>query len=98
MTLQSHIKVTGILGNFTAKSIEKATGSDSGILLVYTRGEIRVCEMMCGDFYAKDLKGKYAYGIDKFYTKGNFEEVRKSGNAATFVIQQEKTIYRKAKN
>ena len=90
-------KVTGILGNFTAKSIEKATGSDSGILLVYARGEIRVCKMMCGDFYTKNENHLYAYGIDKFYTKGNFEEVRKSGNAATFVIQQEKQYIGKPK-
>lgn len=83
-------KVTGILGKFTAKSIEKATGNDKGILLIYTRNDMKVCEMADGRIYAKDLRRGYNYGIDNFYGQGDFEEIRKNGNCATYVIQQDK--------
>ena len=83
-------KVTGLLGKFTAKSVEKITGSDTGILLVYTKGEMRVCEMSCGKFDAKDLKGVYGYNIERFYRQGDFEESRKIGSCAVYVVQQEK--------
>jgi hypothetical protein len=84
-------KVTGILGKFTAKSIEKVTGSNTGILFVYDKGEMKLCEMLHGKFDAKDLsKGNYNYGIDHFYRQGDFEESRKSGNTAIYVVQQEK--------
>ena len=38
---QKPFKVTGLLGKFTAKSIEKATGNNSGILLICSRSEER---------------------------------------------------------
>ena len=83
-------KITGILGKFTAKSVEKITGSNNGILLICTRGKMKICEMSCGKFIAKDLKGMYGYGIDKFYRHGDFEESRKSGKTAIYVVQQER--------
>lgn len=82
-------KVTGILGKFTAKSIEKLTGSDTGILLMYTNGELEVCELNSGKFNAKDLQSNWGYNISSFFTQGDFEQKRKSGNLATYVIQQE---------
>lgn len=83
-------KVTAILGKFTAKSIEKATGSNTGILLAYTREKIHVCKMTDGKFYTNDMKGLCNYNISTFYNQGDFEQYRKSGNAAVFIIQQEK--------
>lgn len=90
-------KVTGFLGTFTAKSIEKETGSDTGILLIYSKREMKVCILNNGKFYAKDLRRSYNYNIDTFYGQGDFEEERKSGNTATYVIQQEKQYIGKPK-
>lgn len=90
-------KVTGFLGKFTAKSIEKVTGSDTGILLVYSKREMKVCEMNDGKFYAKDLKRKYEYDIDTFYGQGDFEDERKSSYTAVYFIQQEKQYIKKPK-
>jgi len=90
-------KVTGFLGGFTAKSIEKATGSNTGILLVYSKGEMRVCVLDRGKFYAKDLRRIYGYNIDTFYSQGNFETERKSGNTAAYLVQQEKQYIGKPK-
>ena len=83
-------KVTGVLGKFTAKTLEKATGSDSGILLVCARDSMRLCEMNHGRFNAKDLRRGYNYNIDDFYGQGDFEAVRKSGYTAVYIIQQDK--------
>lgn len=90
-------KVTGFLGKFTAKSMEKATGSDTGILLVYSKRTMKVCEMNGGKFCAKDLRNKYDYDIDTFYGQGDFEAERKSGNTAVYFVQQEKQYIRKPK-
>ncbi len=90
-------KVTGFLGTFTAKSIEKETGSNTGILLIYSKREMKVCVLDNGKFYAKDLRRAYDYNIDTFYGQGDFEEVRKSGNTAMYVIQQEKQYIGKPK-
>lgn len=90
-------KVTGFLGTFTAKSIEKETGSNTGILLIYSKREMKVCELNQGKFYAKDLRRAYSYNIDTFYGQGDFEEVRKGGNTAMYVIQQEKQYIGKPK-
>ena len=88
--------VTAILGKFTAKSIEKETGSNTGILLAYTRGKLAVCKMIDGKFYAKDIKNIHNYDIDTFYNQGDFEEIRKSGNATVFIIQQESQYIKKS--
>ncbi|MEG0898381.1 MAG: hypothetical protein RSF40_01545 [Oscillospiraceae bacterium] len=89
--------VTGFLGKFTAKSIEKTTGSDTGILLISSEGEMRVCEMSNGIFYAKDLRRIYNSKIDTFYRQSDFEAARKSGCAAVYVIQQEQQYIGKPK-
>lgn len=83
-------KITGFLGKFTAKNIEKATGHNEGTLLVCVNDYLKVCEMADGRFYAKDLRGNYSYRIDKFYRQGDFEDKRKNGNLAAYVIQQDK--------
>lgn len=90
-------KVTGLLGGFTAKSIEKATGSNTGILLVYSKREMKVCRLDRGKFYTKDLRHIYGYNIDTFYGQGDFETERKSGNTAVYLIQQEKQYIGKPK-
>jgi hypothetical protein len=90
-------KITGFLGVFTAKSIEKETGSDTGILLVYSKREMRVCELNNGKFYAKDLRRMSGYKIDTFHSQGDFETERKSGNTAVYVIQQENQYIGKSK-
>lgn len=90
-------KVTGFLGGFTAKSIEKETGSDTGILLVYSKKEMKVCELNQGKFNAKDLRRISNYNIDTFYGQGDFETERKSGTTAIYVIQQEKQYIGKPK-
>lgn len=90
-------KVTGFLGGFTAKSIEKETGSDTGILLVYSKKEMKVCELNHGKFNAKDLRRMYDYKIDTFYGQGDFETERKSGTTAVYVIQQERQYIGKPK-
>lgn len=89
--------VTGLLGKFTAKSIEKITGSDTGILLICSDETMKVCKMNAGTFNAKYLKSAYHNRIDTFYTQNYFNEVRKSGNTATYIIQQEKQYIRKPK-
>lgn len=90
-------KVTGFLGGFTAKSIEKETGSNTGILLIYSKREMRVCVLDKGKFYAKDLRKIYNCNIDTFYGQGDFETERKSGNTAVYLIQQEKQYIGKPK-
>lgn len=82
--------VTGMLGNFTAKSIEKITGSNTGILLVCLGDEMTVCEMNNGRFNTKYIKSSYENGIDTYYRQGDFEAERKSGKVAVYVIQQDK--------
>lgn len=89
-------KITGFLGKFTAKSIEKATGTNTGILLIYARKEMCVCVMNKGKFYVKDLPRIYDY-IDTFYSQNDFETVRKSGNTAIYFILQDKQYIGKPK-
>lgn len=92
---QKPYKVTGILGNFTAKSIEKTTGSNSALLLIAYSDELRIVELKNGKFNAKDLRQKFGYKIDKFYGQGRFEDTRKSGKSAVYVLQQDKQYHRK---
>jgi len=91
-------KVTGFLGGFTAKSIEKVTGTSTGILFIYSKGEMRVCVLDNGKFYAKDVRRGYGCNIDTFYGQGDFETARKSGNTATYLVQQEKQYIGKPKS
>ena len=88
--------VTGFTGRFTAKSIEKATGHTDGILLVCVRGNMNAVKLQRGGtFAARDLPR--ATGVGNFYTQGNFEETRKSGTAATFLVHQNKEYHRQPK-
>lgn len=82
-------KITAILGNFTANNIKKITGSNTGILLMGVEDSVKPVELNNGSFTIPD-KRLYEYNIDHFYIKGGFEKARKSGEAATYIIQQDK--------
>ena len=85
---QKPFKVTGILGKFTANSIEKVTGNNSGILLVCKNSEVKCVELHNGKFDVEVAKGAYKYSIDHYYAKYDFEADRKSGKLGVFIIQQ----------
>ena len=86
---QKPFKVTGLLGKFTANSIQKMTGSYNGILLVCKGTEVRCVELNTGKFEVEIPRDKYKYSIAEYYTKGDFEENRKSGKLGVFIIQQD---------
>lgn len=86
---QKPFTVTGLLGKFTANSIKKITGSNSGILLVCKGTEVRCVELNTGKFEVEVPRDKYKYLIDDYYTKYNFEKDRKSGKLGVFIIQQD---------
>lgn len=86
---QKPFTVTGLLGKFTANSIKKITGSNSGILLVCKGTEVCCVELNTGKFEIEVPRDKYKYLIDDYYAKYNFEEDRKSGKLGVFIIQQD---------
>lgn len=86
---QKPFKVTGLLGKFTANSIQKMTGSYDGILLVCKGTEVRCVELNTGKFEVEVPRDKYKYSIDDYYAKYGFEEDRKSGKLGVFIIQQD---------
>jgi hypothetical protein len=90
-------KVVGILGKFTANSIEKITGNSNGLLLITDDDDMNIIKLNSGKFEAKDLKCNYDYHIDTFYGQGDFEQKRKSGETAAYIIQQDKQYHRKVK-
>ena len=94
---QKAFKVTGLLGKFTANSIRKATGSDSGILLVCKGTKVCSVELNAGKFDIKAPRNIHEYSIDNYYTKYDFEADRKSGKLGIFIIQQDKEYKRKIK-
>lgn len=94
---QKPFKVTGLLGKFTANSIQKMTGSYDGILLVCKGTEVRCVELNTGKFEVEIPRDKYKYSIDEYYTKGDFEEDRKSGKLGVFIIQQDAEYKREVK-
>lgn len=94
---QKPFKVTGLLGKFTANSIQKMTGSYDGILLVCKETEVRCVELNTGKFEVEIPRDKYKYSIDKYYRKCDFEEDRKSGKLGVFIIQQDAKYKRKVK-
>jgi hypothetical protein len=94
---QKPFKVTGLLGKFTANSIQKMTGSYDGILLVCKGTEVRCVELNSGVFEVKIPRDKYKYSIDEYYTKCDFEADRKSGKLGVFIIQQDAKYKRKVK-
>lgn len=92
---QKPFKVTGLLGKFTANSIKKITGSNNGILLICQGKEVRCVELNTGNFNVEIPRDKYKYSIAEYYTKGSFEENRKSGKLGVFIIQQDAKYKRK---
>lgn len=94
---QKPFKVTGLLGKFTANSIAKITGSNSGILLVCKTSEVKCVELNKGKFDVKVQKGGYKYSIDHYYAKYDFEADRKSGKLGIFIIQQDAEYKREIK-
>lgn len=86
---QKPFTVTGLLGKFTANSIKKITGSNSGILLVCKGTEVCCVELNTGKFEVEVPRDKYKYSIDDYYAKYNFEKDRKSGKLGVFIIQQD---------
>lgn len=91
---QKPFTVTGLLGKFTANSIKKITGSNSGILLVCKGTEVCCVELNTGKFEVEVPRDKYKYSIDDYYVKYNFEEDRKSGKLGVFIIQQDEKYKR----
>jgi len=94
---QKPYKVTGILGKFTAKSVEKAIESNNAFLLMAGNDKLYAVKLNCGKFQARDIKGGYKYNIDYFYTQNDFEGKRKKGNAVVYIIQQDKQYLREVK-
>lgn len=94
---QKPFKVTGLLGKFTAKSIEKATMSNCGILLICKGSDIKCVRLNKGEFDI-DVRQGYKYVIDYYCSKGVFETDRKSGKFGIFVIQQDAEYKRVVKN
>lgn len=94
---QKPFKVTGLLGKFTANSIEKVTGSDSGILLVCKGTDVKCVELDRGKFDVEVSNGGYKYSIDHYYAKYDFEADRKSGKLGIFIIQQDTEYKRTVK-
>lgn len=94
---QKPFRVTGLLGKFTANSIQKMTGSYDGILLVCKGTEVCCVELNTGKFEIEIPRDKYKYSIAEYYRKSDFEEDRKSGKLGVFIIQQDAKYKRKVK-
>lgn len=90
-------KVVGILGKFTANSVEKIINDSNALLLITDDDDINIVELYNGKFNAKDCRNNYAYNISTFYGQGDFEQKRKSSESAVYVIQQDKQYFRKIK-
>lgn len=94
---QKPFKVTGLLGKFTAKNIEKATVSNCGILLICKGSNVKCVRLNKGKFDIGVRQG-YEYIIDYYCSKEVFETDRKSGKLGIFVIQQDDEYKRVVKN
>lgn len=94
---QKPYKIMAFCGKWTANSISKAAGDNTGILLVVYGDDIRACEMKKGTFEIDNLKGDYGNGIDYFFSKGDFESIRKSGTTAVYFVSQNKKYLRPIK-
>lgn len=94
---QKPFKVTGLLGKFTANSIQKMTGSYDGILLVCKGTEVCCVELNKGKFEVEIPRDKYKYSIYDYCTKYSFEKDRKSGKLGVFIIQQDAKYKREVK-
>lgn len=94
---QKPFKVTGLLGKFTAKSIEKATVSNCGILLICKGSNVKCVRLNKGEFDI-GVRNGYEYLIDYYCSKKIFETDRKSGKLGMFIIQQDDKYKRVVKN
>lgn len=94
---QKPFKVTGLLGKFTAKSIEEATVSNCGILLICKGSNVKCVRLNKGKFDI-DARNGYEYSIDYYCSKKIFETDRKSGKLGMFIIQQDDKYKRVVKN
>lgn len=94
---QKPFKVTGLLGKFTVKSIEKATVSNCGILLICKGSNVKCVRLNKGKFDI-DARNGYEYSIDYYCSKKIFETDRKSGKLGMFIIQQDDKYKRVVKN
>jgi hypothetical protein len=93
---QKPFKITGLLGKFTAKSIEKITGNNSGMLLVCKGADVKCVELNKGKFNV-DIERAFSYSIDDYCVKYDFEADRKSGKLGVFIIQQSNEYKREVK-
>lgn len=92
---QNPFTVSAVIGKWTIRSIEKAFGVTDALMLVCYEQKLNVVELKYGKFCANDTERGYGYGIDQFYSQGHFEEFRKSGYSAAFIIHQDKKYHRK---
>ena len=90
-------KVVGILGKFTANSVEKAIENSKALLLIIYDDEMKAVRLNHGSFEINKIASRCSYEISKFYYKCSFEEKRKSGKCAVYVIQQDEKYIRKMK-
>jgi len=85
---QKPFTVSAVMGKWTARSIEKATGITNGFLLACYGKNLKAVELDRGRFRANGIKRGYNYNMDTFFCQGSFEDARKSGTAAAFIISQ----------
>lgn len=93
---QKPYKVMGVLGNFTAKNIEKTIGITQALLLCLHGSDVMPVIMDDG-FNALDGRIDRGDGMSTFYRQGDFERYRKSPWAACYVICQDKKYRGKVK-
>ena len=94
---QKPFTVSAVMGKWTAKSIEKAFGVTDALMLACYAADLHVVELNCGKFCANDTRRGWKYAIGQFYSQGHFEEIRKSGYSAAFIIHQDKEYRRNVK-
>ena len=94
---QKPFTVSAVMGKWTAKSIEKAFGVTSALIMVCHAARLSVVELNQGKFCANDTRHGTNYIVERFCSQGDFEDVRKSGNSAAFIINQDITYRRKVK-
>lgn len=85
---QQPFDVTAILGKFTANSITKITGYENAVLLICSNDYLKCVELKNGKF-AVDVKRGYDFGTSYYWTKGDFEQDRKTGKLGVYIITQD---------
>lgn len=94
---QKPYNIVGILGKFTANSIQKIIKDSNALLLMADGDDLNIVKLNYGKFKVNNLKNNYTYGISTFCMQGRFEEKRKSGETAIYIIQQDKKYFREIK-